>query len=157
MTSWHIALRSAALSALVVLATATAAHAEDFFAIEVPDALPASGPLANSIARDVSRTPYFGDRPADSGADAYAAQGQAALYVWWAVGEPTGDAAEAIRAAFDRLRQAPFESSPQARSVTIDTWEEHLEGNVAKVAFSWRHLSNETLTLSRALAFADPE
>jgi hypothetical protein len=152
--SWHIALRNAAGAALLVLVGSSAAHASDFFELDVPNALPAASPLASSIARDVARTAYFGTEPADSGAAAYASQGEAALYVWWAIGEPANAPAEAIRAAFDRLQRAPAEASPQARSVAIDAWDEAIVGGIAHADFAWRHLSNETLNLTRALAFA---
>ncbi len=154
--SWHAALVIAVLSALAIFAP-RAATAEAFFQIEVPDAFPEAQPLANTIARDVARTPYFGERPVDSGADAFAAQGEGALYVWWAEGAPADDPAEAIRAALDRVRRTPTEASPQAGSVAIDAWDEALDGGVAEAELTWRHLSNETQTMARALAFTDAQ
>lgn len=147
----------AALVLTLSLALPGGAAARAFFSAEAPEALPPADDLAEAMAENTSVVARFGEAPVESGAEAYAARGEAALYVWWAVGPSADDPDQAIRAAFDSLHDAPALTAPDRASIAIDHWDERVEREVASLELVWRHVDDGTMTRKRALAFADGE
>src|SRR5690606_38505582 len=93
------------------------------------------------------------------GVEAWAAPGQGSLHVSWVEGAKpaAGAGPEAlVRAGFDRIR-AGRTAAAAAPSTAETAYREGVADGVAALHLEWRHLSNETVTLTRALAWADRE
>ena len=109
--------------------------------------------LSRSIATTLAQSGAFGDQPGEAGAQAVAQPGTGAFYLSWLVAPKVGDAAASVRRAFDHVRASRSDSSPTAASTEELRWSESIADGVAEAVFEWRHLSNETVSLVRALAW----
>lgn len=154
-------MRCALAVVALVLALAAPAAAEDLsdaYRIEVPEAFEPQPRLGESLAATAATSHQLGDLPIDTGAKAWARPGHGALYVTWvAAREPSPEPEAAIRSAFDRVRESPVAASPRAGSTREVAYAEGADDDVAVATLEWHHLSNETVSLTRALAWASPE
>src|SRR5688572_12928202 len=105
------------------------------------------------MATTMAQSGAFSDEAGDAGALAVAQPGTGAFYLTWLVAPRSSDAAAAVRRAFDRLRASRNDSSPTPASTEELRWSESVVDDVAEAVFEWRHLSNETASLVRALAW----
>jgi hypothetical protein len=143
-----------AVAVAVLLAAAKAeAQKPPWIAAEPPAAWTELPGLSRSIATTMAQSGAFGDQPGDAGALAVAQPGTGAFYLSWLVAPRTEDAAAAVRRAFDQLRASRSESSPMASSTEEVRWSESVKDSAAEAVFEWRHLSNETASLVRAIAW----
>ena len=113
--------------------------------------------LAKSVATALEQSGSFGALRGRAGARAWARPGTGAFYLSWLVaGRPAEPPEAAVRRAFDRLREARVAASPQARSTEELRYADGVDDGVAEAHLEWRHLSNETMSLVRALAWVSP-
>jgi hypothetical protein len=110
--------------------------------------------LARSVGTGLRQSAPFGRAPTRAGAAAYVQPGSGAFYLSWL--EAEAPAPDAVRGAFDRLRERRLASSPQARSTEELRYDERVGDGVAIAELEWRHLSNETLSVVRAFAWLTP-
>ncbi len=149
--AWIIALLAFVTASALPRAASAGA---DFFTFDAPANVPSAEAQAESQQVHVMRSSHFGERPRSAGAEAYAAQGQGVIYVWWAEGGQTGDPTASIRSAFDAILQGPELASPHVGSAQIDEFQEEVDDDVASIDLAWRHVSDRTVSLVRALAVA---
>lgn len=107
--------------------------------------------LARSVGTGLRQSAPLGRGATRAGAEAYVQPGAGAFYLSWLEAEAA--APEAVRGAFDRLRERRLASSPEARSTEELRYEERVADGVAIAELEWRHLSNETLSAARAFAW----
>lgn len=114
--------------------------------------------LARSVATTLEQSRSFGDLRGRAGAQAFAQPGTGAFYVSWLVADqPAPDAVQALRSALDAVRQSRVASSPEASATEELKYTESVNDNLADSSLEWRHLSNETMSLVRALAWVSPQ
>ena len=112
--------------------------------------------LSRNVATSLEQLGLFGELPVSAGAEAYARPGVGAFYLSWLVADAAAPSpAAAIRRALDGVRHGREQSSPQAGSTEELSWDERVEADrVAQALHHWRHLSNETVTVTRVFAWA---
>jgi hypothetical protein len=163
MRSLHQPVRAVtrwALPAVLVAllwALAAAGGADRRVEAQVPAGFEARPEHGAAIAAGLQGAEQFGGLPFAAGAEAYVDEAQgAALYLSWIVtsAKPDDDAA-AVRAQLDRLRAAPREAAVGAGAVEIVSWDEEATDGLVDARLTWRHLRNETVTLSRSLLYLD--
>jgi len=114
--------------------------------------------LAKGVSTTLEQSRSFGELRARAGAQAFAQPGTGAFYVSWLVAEqPAPDAVQALRGAFDAVRQSRVASSPEASATEELKYAESASDNMAEASLEWRHLSNETMSLVRAFAWVSPQ
>jgi len=110
------------------------------------------------VSTTLEQSRSFGELRARAGAQAFAQPGTGAFYVSWLVAEqPAPDAVQALRGAFDAVRQSRVASSPEASATEELKYAESASDNMAEASLEWRHLSNETMSLVRAFAWVSPQ
>lgn len=146
---WCVALACALALLLPRLASAQP------FTVTAPDGWERYPELTSNVIEVLAR----GDpmRGASHGAQAHASPGKGAFYVVWIEGAaPPGDSTpEAlVRSAFDRIRAAPGDGAASGEIEEL-AHRESRAGGAAELRLETRHVANETVTLVRALAWAD--
>ena len=148
---------AAAVGASLMVAGAGAASAQSarpaWVSAEPPKAWTELPGLSRSIGTTLAQSGAFSEEPAEAGALAVAQPGTGAFYLSWVVAPKSNDAPAAVRRAMDRLRASRNDSSPTPASTEELRWTESAADGVAEAVFEWRHLSNETASLVRALAW----
>ncbi|HLU65458.1 MAG TPA: hypothetical protein VKZ63_04255 [Kofleriaceae bacterium] len=150
-----------ALAAAAAVASAGSARAEGarpgWISATPPSGWEELPGLSRSVATTLEQSGAFGDLPGEAGAQAFADPGFGAFYLSWLIaGAPAGSPPAAVRGAIDHVRASRAVSSPQAGSTEELAWSEALADGVAEARLDWRHLSNETRTMVRALAWVTP-
>ena len=112
--------------------------------------------LSRNVATSLEQLQLFGELPVAAGAEAFAQPGVGAFYLSWLVADAAAPSpGQAIRLALDGVRHGREQSSPQAGSTEELSWDERVEGDrVAEALHHWRHLSNETTTVTRVFGWA---
>lgn len=147
----------AVLAAGVVATPATAPVADDF-AIDIPAGFSERPAMAKRLAATT------GIAGASVNAWAYVAEaGGAGIYVTAAktrapaAGAGAENPASVARAVLAEVRSAPEAASPEAGSTETISWKLGEGENFLDAHHQWRHLSNETTTLTRALVYVDAD
>ncbi|HUS65194.1 MAG TPA: hypothetical protein VMZ28_11655 [Kofleriaceae bacterium] len=150
-------MRRILVGAALMVAGAGAASAQSarppWVSAEPPKAWTELPGLSRSIATTLAQSGAFSEEPAEAGALAVAQPGTGAFYLSWVVAPKSADAPAAVRRALDRLRASRNDSSPTPASTEETRWTESAADGVAEAVFEWRHLSNETASFVRALAW----
>lgn len=144
--------------ACILAPRAAAADPATAFRVEAPESFAALPGLSEKLATTASQSRHFDVEEVSVAARAFGRAGLGALYVTSLEADaPSPDPEAAIRAALDRVREAPAAASPQAGSTTEVAYEESVADRVAEATHEWHHMSNETIALTRALAWANED
>lgn len=134
------------------------AAAQAGYGIAVPDGWEFKPGLADGLARNLAGQRHYDGKRTEIGADAYVFEGGGALYVAWIHAVEPSDRTElAVRRTFDQIRRSPSAASPLAKSAELVSWREEFRDELADGRLEWRHLSNETTTVTRVLIHATPD
>lgn len=132
-----------------------AAAAADSYEITPPPGWQSYPPLEESQSEMVRTSDPLGGLRFGVKVKAYAKPQQGAFYVTWIEADEASDELGAkIRRVFDDTRNARIATSPQAGSTEELFHSESKADNIASLNLSWRHISNETVSISRTLAWA---
>ncbi len=119
--------------------------------LEMPD-------LAASQDQTMVAGDPFGGLRFEVKVTAHAQPGEGGFYTTWVAAlEPAKNLGASVRAALDDGRSARMAASPQAGSTEELSYRESIAGGIAEAQLSWRHLSNETVSHSRALVWASED
>lgn len=126
----------------------------NLFEMKTPPDWPESPELASGIAKQLAKSVDFGGLEKNGGAAAFVKPQTGIIYVTWLLtSEPAPDPERAVRTTLDQLRGAP--GGPSV--IEELEYDEKRVGQAIDIRMIWRHLANETITMSRALAWKDQE
>lgn len=118
--------------------------------INTPDDWTKRPELAEGIGEQLAKTVDFGGLATNSGASAFVKPQTGIIYVsWLATTEPAETPEAAIRTALDQLRRS-IEGMGEIAELE---YREQRAGQAIEARRTWRHVANETLTMSRVLAW----
>lgn len=150
-------VRTCWVSALVVAFASVAGaqtpaqpRAESPFVLQTPSEWPETPELAKGIAKQLARSVDFGGLDKNGGAAAFAKPQTGIIYVTWLLTtKPADKPEETVRLTLDQLRDSPGPGTEEVE------YSETRVGPAIEARMIWRHLANETLTMSRALVWRD--
>ena len=92
------------------------------------------------------------------GTAAYLKGGEGAIYVAWVkASKQADDPGKEARGLLDRLKAEPKNSTSDKTSIEEVRYTEEKLGEAIDAQFIWRHETNETVTVSRALVWLNPD
>jgi hypothetical protein len=151
----HIRRHALITAAALVLGAQVATAAPAWVGVEPPADWHEDDTRAQAIAANERSRMAFGPGTSVE-VDSYQAPGgTAALYVVTLQGLPAEPPGLIARRQLDALQAAPRDAALEPGQTALVSWDEALEDHVAIGAIEWRHTGNETLTLARALIWAD--
>lgn len=129
------------------------------FRVDVPADWPEVPELGEGVVANLRKNARIGRARLLTGGGAYASSAQGvALYVLWIVTEDRVDEPGLrVRRQLDAMNDRARAASLDAGDVKVDSWKEDVGARVASGLLVWRHVTNETRTLARALIFVDRE
>ena len=167
MDGWTIASRTFCATCILA-AVAHAAHADPvpttatppptWFHIEVPKSW-RSLLDRQTIASDLKEQSHFDGLKTSSGAGTYAspdgAPASGALIVSWVSAiEPASDVGRSLQTQFDRFFAAPEAAGGENTNKIVA--KSHKTGDTfVEAGLEWQHTDNETIVVSRAVAYVD--
>ena len=122
--------------------------------IDTPAEWPEQPELADGIAKQLGKAVDFGGLEKVGGASAFVRPQTGIIYVTWlATTEPAEKPEAAIRAALDQLR-ASTEGGGETEELD---YIERRAGPAIEVKRVWRHVPNQTITMSRSFFWKSPD
>ena len=140
-------------AALVALPLALASG----YHIDLPAGWDYDREAATALASRLLQERHYDGLRVDLGADAYISSDGGLLYVTWVhASEPADEPELRVRRAFDGMRRGPAAAAADGTAELV-SWKEDVRDSLAAGELEWRHSSNQTVTLVRALLWVSPD